>query len=334
MYKIEEVSNITANEFITDVLPAGKPLVLRGLVNDWPIVKAAKSSNEAFCNYLKRFDRGDELNTVFASASIQGRFFYNQDMSGMNFRSEKKSLASSLDFLLKNSGNDPTPPLAIQSVNISKYLPGMEKENYLNSISENVSPRIWIGNKSVVAAHYDVAENIACCVAGKRLFTLFPSAQIKNLYVGPFEFTPSGVSVSMVDFDKPDYEKFPEFKNAEANSYQAELYPGDAIYIPYLWWHHVRALEPLNALVNYWWTDPAPIFGEPSDAMQHALLALKNLSPAQKNAWKALFDFYVFTESDEPPSYIPQERQGILGKLDADKIQVLKSTLLKSLNRI
>ena len=29
--------------------------------------------------------------------------------------------------------------------------------------------------------------------------------------------------------------------------------PGDAIYIPPLWWHHVESLGQFNVLVNYWY---------------------------------------------------------------------------------
>ena len=35
----------------------------------------------------------------------------------------------------------------------------------------------------------------------------------------------------------------------------ADLEPGDAIYIPALWWHAVQATGELNVLVNYWWNE-------------------------------------------------------------------------------
>ena len=37
----------------------------------------------------------------------------------------------------------------------------------------------------------------------------------------------------------------------------ADLQPGDALYIPSLWWHHVESIGVLNTMVNYWWTAPA-----------------------------------------------------------------------------
>jgi quercetin dioxygenase-like cupin family protein len=38
---------------------------------------------------------------------------------------------------------------------------------------------------------------------------------------------------------------------------EAELSPGDAIFIPMGWFHHVEALERFNVLVNYWWDEPS-----------------------------------------------------------------------------
>ena len=40
-------------------------------------------------------------------------------------------------------------------------------------------------------------------------------------------------------------------------AFSAELQPGDAIFIPSLWWHQVESLSAVNGLVNYWWTDTA-----------------------------------------------------------------------------
>jgi hypothetical protein len=48
---------------------------------------------------------------------------------------------------------------------------------------------IWIGNRTRIAAHYDLPDNVAVVAAGHRRFTLFPPEQVRNLYVGPVDFT-------------------------------------------------------------------------------------------------------------------------------------------------
>jgi hypothetical protein len=71
--------------------------------------------------------------------------------------------------------------------------------------------------------------------------------------MGPAHPTPAGTPVSMVHVTAPDLDRFPRFASALEAGEEAELNPGDAIFIPKDWFHHVEALEPFNMLVNYWW---------------------------------------------------------------------------------
>jgi oxalate decarboxylase/phosphoglucose isomerase-like protein (cupin superfamily) len=71
--------------------------------------------------------------------------------------------------------------------------------------------------------------------------------------MGPAHPTPAGAPVSMVHVTAPDLERYPRYANALEIAVEAELGPGDAIFIPKDWFHHVEALERLNMLVNYWW---------------------------------------------------------------------------------
>src|SRR3954471_5709471 len=101
-------------------------------------------------------------------------------------------------------------------------------------------------------------ENSGVVVMRRRRFTLFPPDQIVNLYMGPLELTPAGTPISLVDPDAPDLERFPRFAEAAKLGQSATLDPGDAIYIPFHWWHAVASLDPVSAFVNYWW-NPAPV---------------------------------------------------------------------------
>jgi len=283
---------------------------LRGAVSDWPVVQAGKDSPEALARYLLQFDRGQLARAMVAPTAAKGRFFYNEALTGFNFRTESLSLGSALDLLLDNL-NDPQPiALAIQSLQLWSALPGFERENALTLLPGSVEPRAWLGNRAVVAAHFDPSENIACVAAGSRRFTLFPPDQVKNLYPGPFELTPAGPTISMVDFDRPDLAAYPRFARAISQARTAELAPGDAIYIPYLWWHHVRSTEPLNLLINYWWSPPAFTAGHPIEALVHAMAAIRGLPPKARAAWEAMFDHYVFSENDSA-DHLPEARRGI-----------------------
>ena len=129
---------------------------------------------------------------------------------------------------------------------------------------------------AVVATHSDPLENLACVAAGHRRFTLFPPDQVSNLYPGPLEPTPGGQVVSMVDLHAADLDRFPRFADALAAAQVAELEPGDVLFYPALWWHHVEALAPFNVLVNYWWNATPAFADTPMTTLLHALLSLRD----------------------------------------------------------
>ena len=332
--RIPEREGVDERTFREEILPAARPVVLRGLVSQWPVVRAAGQSVEALCDYIKRFDRGHAAPTMTGPPTLQGRFFYNQDLSGFNFQQSSARIGAALDFLAAGALQaEPAPAFAIQSAPVRTSLPGFEIENPLALLDSSVEPRIWIGNRVVVAAHHDPSENIACVAAGRRRFTLFPPDQVANLYMGPFELTPAGATISMVDFDAPDLERYPRFARALEQALVADLGPGDAIYIPYLWWHHVRSLDPINMLVNYWWTPPAQGRGAPRDALFHAMVAIKALPPAHREAWRAMFDHYVFEDDGPSAEHLPPARRGIQGVLDAPLLKELRIALGRALGR-
>jgi hypothetical protein len=170
-------------------------------------------------------------------------------------------------------------------------------------------------------------------VAGRRRFTLFPPDQLSNLYAGPFDFTLSGPPVSMVDLRNPDLDRYPRFAQALEQAQVAELGPGDALYIPYFWWHHVESLESFNVLVNYWWNPARTLGGSPFDVLLHGILTLRDLPPAQREAWRIVFDHYVFQRSGDPMAHLPPEHRGMLGPMTPERAREIKAILVKLLSK-
>ncbi|RZJ43330.1 MAG: cupin-like domain-containing protein [Brevundimonas sp.] len=330
--RVAERVGLTSEQFHEQVLAAGRPVVLRGLVKDWPVVRAG-ASPAALAAYIKPLDRGHPVGALFGGPGIGGRFHYNEDLSGFNYRQGQIQLSAALDLLADYAREDRPPSLAVQSVPVRQALAGFEAENPMPLLGDAVEPRVWIGNAVTVAAHHDPSENIACVVAGKRRFTLFPPEQVANLYMGPLELTPAGAAISMVDFDAPDLVRFPRFAEAMKQALVVDLEPGDALYIPYLWWHHVRSTERLNMLVNYWWTPSDPARGRPIEAMMHAMLAVRDLPPGHRAAWKVMFDHHVFHADDETAAHLPPRQRGILGRMDGPMIRAIRAGIARTLGR-
>ncbi len=333
MTPIPERERVDLAVFRDEIVTGYAPVVLRGLVRDWPLVAAAGPSAEAACDYLLGFDRGGAAEAFVGPPEIAGRFFYNPDMRGFNFERRRGSLADLLRYLLALQDKERVPAVYAGAVETDRALPGLGDANPMPLLAGlGAEPRIWIGNRSSISTHFDVSDNIACVAAGRRRFTLFPPDQVHNLYVGPFDHTMAGQPASMVDLNAPDFARFPRFREALGAALTAELEPGDAIYIPALWWHQVEALSPFNLLVNYWWAD-SPDQEARFDAMVHAVLAISHLPPARREAWAEMFDTFVFQRHGPPAEHLAPEHRSVLGEPTPRLRQYIKGYLMRGLGR-
>jgi hypothetical protein len=321
-----------------ELLAADSPVILKGLAADWPLVKAGKESPQAAMAYLKSFDSGRPVVRFAGAPEIKGRFFYNDEMTALNFASERVPFDQFLSEVDATLGVSDVPSYYIGSTDIDVHFPGLSETNSL-PLDEDMFrahpplPSIWIGNRTIASAHYDMSNNIACCIVGRRRFTLFPPDQIANLYPGPLEPTPGGQVVSMVDFNAPDLSRYPRFTEALASAQVAELEAGDVLFYPALWWHHVEALEPFNVLINYWWNTSPAFMDSPQNTLLHAMLSLRDRPAAEKQAWRALFDYYIFGDGALPAAHLPEHISGALGQLDDMSSRRLRAMVMQRLNR-
>lgn len=309
------------------------PLVLRNLVQHWPLVQQAQRSDQAVADYLCSLYQGVPVQAFFAEPAAKGRFFYNTDLTGFNFEQRQTKLDTVLDSILQHAGNADAPVFYMGSTTADYCTPGLSTQNPL--LLDGITPLVslWLGNRSHVVAHYDVPDNLACVAAGKRRFTLFAPDQLANLYAGPLDFTPAGQPVSMVDARQPDFNRYPRYKTALQHALVAELAPGDAIYIPSMWWHQVEGLSDLNVLLNYWWRQTPSYCGLPTDALLHAMLSIRDLPPAQRQIWQQQFEHYVFNADEQTCAHLPADKHGVLAPMLEHTARKLRAMLLNRLNR-
>jgi Cupin-like domain len=307
-----------------------QPVVIRAIAKDWPLVRAGQESNRAAIDHILAFDRQLPAQTMMAPPEANGRFFYADDMRGYNFAVDKVSFRPILSQLAEMEPQEIVPAIYAGSNPLNQFLPGFMDVNRLPLDIPSSAGRIWIGNASHVAPHFDVSDNIAVVAVGRRRFTLFPPHQTKNMYVGPLDMTIAGQPVSMVDIREPDLDRFPLYADAMQSALQVDLEPGDAIFIPTLWWHCVEALDTINVLVNYWHN--APPNSSPFAALIHAMMAVRDLGEQERAAWQNWFEHFVFDgKAQGAADHLPEYAKGVAGPPSRARADAVRSYILRSL---
>lgn len=330
--RIAEVTIADATDLDRHLRDADRPFVVRGLVADWPLVQAGLRSARDARAYLAGMARDMPFTVSVGNPGSGGRLFYDDAMR-MNFAMARAKLPDIFEQIDREEDTPDPRPIYLASIDVRGFFEGLHEANHVDLGNRDPLASIWIGTRTRIAAHNDQPANLACVAAGRRRFTLFPPDQFRNLYLGPVDNTPAGRAVSMVDFHDPDLSVHPRFTEALAHAQVAELEPGDALHIPALWWHHVEGLAPFNVLVNYWWRTTPRWLGQPQDALNHAILAVRDLPPEQKEYWRQMFDHYVFGNGDAVTAHLAEGGRGILDPLTPETAERLRTYLSRQFSR-
>lgn len=309
------------------------PFVVRGLANVWPAAQLGDDP-KACIGYLESFAVDRPVTALRTDADQQGKIGYSSDFSGFNFEAERKPLGAFLNDLRRQL-DAPTPKdgLYLGSTNIDHWLPGFRAINGFSSL-DTMDPLVslWLGTKSHISAHFDFPSNLATVIFGERQFTLYPPDMVGNLHVGPMERTPAGQPISLTDSDYPHDDRYPGLEVALEHALQATLGPGDAIYIPSLWWHEIKSRAPLNGLVNYWWRANPAYFGSPFTALQHLTFVLRSLPKAERERWRPIIEHYIFGPEEVVAGHIPDTARGILESPNQEEATLFKRFVANQLS--
>lgn len=319
--------------FSGDIQVRGRPAVLRGLVQHWPAVVRGRQSAESLCTYLRGFAGDRSVDAFFGPAGIKGRFFYDDTFTRLNFERRKVPFSHLLELLIRACDAAEPPSFYAGAVRIKETTPGFLADNPSPLLDPNVDQlnSLWVGNRTRIACHWDLPQNLICVVGGRRRYTLFPPEQLPNLYPGPIDLTPAGQPISLVDFHAPDLGAYPRFAEAARSAEIAELEPGDALYLPSMWWHHAESLDPVGVMVNYWWRDAAMHMTTPFTTLLHALLTLRDLPENERQAWRVFFDYYIFGTGGQPLAHLPVQARGVLGEMTPEMAVRLRAQIARTL---
>ena len=331
--------DLTPKRFQREVVEGCQPVIIRGLVADWPVVQAASGSAARLKDYLAAFDVGGRVETYLGTPAIAGKYYYRSDFKGFNFERRMMKLLDALQTIVESLDRAEAQSVYVGSVPTGDSLPGFATANPMPLLGAGVSPRIWLGTRSNVSCHHDTFDNLACVIAGRRRFTLFAPELIDRLYVGPIDNTMAGAPVSLAASadaaeEGPGDGRYPLFEEIRAQAVRVELEVGDALYLPKLWWHKVESLAPLNGLINYWWDAFSAGPDAPYTSMLLAMIAISERPPAERQAWKAFFDHYVFRTHGHPLAHLPPEQHGLLGPLKPENYARIRARVMHMLRGV
>lgn len=237
---------------LPDYFQRQQPVVLRGLVSDsravaeWPdldVVERKVGPNVVCDVEIGSYNAGERLTLDFEAYVAYLRLWKEQFEA---LEGEDSGLApDQLLYLAQNDlhqfgrlGNDLDIP--------SFCTDGSCGQGQL------YQSMLWMGPRGCVSPlHFDPLDNILLQIVGRKRVTILPrDADPSSLYIG--ETHEQQYNTSAVDIEQPDYARHERFGRVSPLLQRVELRPGDGVYIPAQWWHHVRSLD-LSMSVNVWW---------------------------------------------------------------------------------
>ena len=110
MPPVREWKRVDRKRFEEEIVPLNRPAIIRGLVNHWPAVNAARESPQALAEFVRPFSKEQPISVFQADAGIRGRFFYDDALQGFNFKHEPTTIGGLLTRLVEGMTNSRGPP--------------------------------------------------------------------------------------------------------------------------------------------------------------------------------------------------------------------------------
>jgi ribosomal protein L16 Arg81 hydroxylase len=232
---IDRCRRPSREEFLNSYFAMNRPVVLSGMLDDSDAL--SRWSPEYFADAW-----GDVTVEVMTDRDLDAKYEirceqHRTSMLLADYINRITSSGPSNDcYLVANNGFFERPEVAQLREEVPR-LPGLLDES---AAANRIF--LWLGPAGTVTPlHHDVMNVLVAQIRGTKRFTLISPEQT------PWVYNHLGV-FSEVDCEAPDLARFPLFRNVE--KLECELGPGEVLFIPVGWWHHVRALE-LSLSVTY-----------------------------------------------------------------------------------
>lgn len=256
-----EVTSVCMSEHLhksywTEIYEKNKPILIKGLVNDWRAV----SDNQLKWITGVRFDQIDKECLVPIEI---GRNYMDKKLSivHVGFGEFSQYMLPSADNIETSTTEDNHK--SIENVQNRVFLAQYSLQE-IPLLEDDVKPfpaiiqtgkgslyrtNIWMGGEGGTESpcHYDPFHNIICQVYGTKEVILYSPEENVHLYPA---YGTVQKNTSLVDFISPDIVEHPLF--SKAKGVRAVLEPGDGLYIPKGYWHYCTS-KVASCSVNFWW---------------------------------------------------------------------------------
>lgn len=220
---IETISDISPEEFKRNYLIPQKPVVIKGLADEYPAGK------KWTINYIKEVCGPVMVDVFDNSNSNKGSAFTNPDL--------KMPFSEYVNTIIENK---PTT-LRMFLFNMFKAKPGLRKDFPCPAIFKGILGRIgymFFGAKGIkVRIHQDIdmSNVLLTQFYGRKKVVLIDPKYSELLYKLPYN------TYSLIDLDKLDYEKYPGLQYIEVQ--ECILEHGDSLYMPSGFWHYITYVD-------------------------------------------------------------------------------------------
>ena len=217
---LEKVADISKEEFLSKYKKTQTPVVMQSITKDW--AAREKWSLEYFESL-----GGDNDVKIYDSKPSTDYKLQHAAETTMKLRDYFKILLA--------GEND----LRIFFFDMLRQIPSLQNDFSYPDIGLHWFKKLPVmfiaGNRAKVQMHIDIdyADIFLCHFGGKKKVILFSPDQTKYMYHVPFSFS----AYHDVDFENPDYEKYPALKHLKGQ--EVILEHGDVLYIPPGWWHYI-----------------------------------------------------------------------------------------------
>ena len=225
---VERRSGLSRDEFRDRYYAANRPVIMQNLMTGWRATTAWTP------DYLKSV-AGDLMVEVMTGRDADPKY----EMNGRQHRTELR-FGDYIDMVYSGKVTNDYAMVAnngfLQRAEAQPLLKDFTAfPQYLNPASAGRQSFLWFGPAGTVTPlHHDTSNILLAQVAGRKRYRIIPASQWQYVYNGNGVF-------SDVDCERPDLSRYPKFRHATVIDVVVE--PGEVLFMPVGWWHHVRAVD-------------------------------------------------------------------------------------------